>query len=129
MIDTKLTKNLISDHDSNFDLGWLGAIVEWLENQGKFLTQGNSKMNASTSGHFYKCFKCNYCQQLTLRLLGKKAMSNHFKELSVMLNSFSTGSDERTPEIEIIIHYVLDIIILTILNRAPNSNEAIGELL
>ena len=32
MIDTKLTKNLISDHDSNFDLGWLGAIVEWLEN-------------------------------------------------------------------------------------------------
>ena len=79
--------------------------------------------------YFYKCFKCSYCQQLTLRLLGKKAMSNHFKELSVMLNSFSTGSDERTPEIEIIIHYVLDIIILTILNRAPNSNEAIGELL
>ena len=130
MIDTKLTKNLISDHDSNFDLGWLGAIVEWLENEGKFLTQGNSKMNAPTSGHFYKCFKWNYyCQQLTLRLLGKKAMSNHFNELSVILNSFSTGSDERTPEIEIIIHYVLDIIILTILNRAPNSNEAIGELL
>ena len=79
--------------------------------------------------YFYKCFTCSYCQQLTPRLLGKKAMSNHFKELSVMLNSFSTGSDERTPEIEIIIHYVLDIIILTILNRAPNSNEAIGELL